>query len=82
MNQEIGDYMLTLDSTLDTIKQFPFEQREELIDILRKRQSQEWRQDTAEYYNNIINSVRAGESESLSADEAIHELHKSLSTTD
>lgn len=44
------------------------------IDILRKRQSQEWCRDTAEYFNSIKDSVRAGDFEALSAEKVINEL--------
>ncbi len=74
--------MLTLDTTLDEIKKFPFEQREELIEILQKRQSQEWRNETAEYYESIKESVHNGKLESMCASEAIGVLHELLNSAD
>jgi hypothetical protein len=74
--------MLTYDAVIDIFNQFPVNDKIELLDILKKRQSQEWRRDTAEYYNSIKDSVKAGEFESMSAEEAIKDLHNSLSTTD
>ena len=70
--------MLTFESALDVFKQFPQEEREELIEILQKRQSQEWRQETADYYKSIKEVVKNGEFESFSSSEAIDELHKLL----
>lgn len=74
--------MLTYDSVIDLFNEFSYNEKDELLEILQRRRSQEWRREVAEYYNSIKDSVRAGEFESMSADEAINELHAFLNEKD
>ena len=40
--------MVTLDFALEAVMQLPQEEREDLLEILKKRQCHDWRKDTEE----------------------------------
>lgn len=67
--------MVTLDFALDTVMQLPQVEREDLLEVLKKRQSQEWRKDTALYYQELKESISNGDLKPVTAKEAIAELH-------
>jgi len=68
--------MLAFDSVIDSVMAFDFDDRNEIIEILNNRQSQEWRRDTAEYYRDLKANISAETSAPMSANEAIKELHR------
>jgi hypothetical protein len=68
--------MITLDQALDVVMQLEYEQKELLLDILRKRQIEERREEEA------IRAFQAGELKTETADELLNRLHASLETTD
>lgn len=72
--------MVTLDFALDTVMQLPQVEREDLIEILKKRQSQEWRKEIAEYYHDLKKEINSGSLKPISAAEAITELHNFVNT--
>jgi hypothetical protein len=74
--------MVTLDFALETAMQLPPVEREDLIEILKKRQSQEWRKETAVYYQDFKIQIVAENIQPLSADEALTELHNYLENPD
>ncbi len=74
--------MMTLNSALDTVMQLEPEERNDLIEILQKRQSQEWRKGTADYYYDLKQAFTDGKVKPLSVNEALDELHNYLNTPD
>ncbi len=74
--------MVTFDYALDTVMQLPQEEQENLIEIVKKRLSDEWRKETANYYQEIKQSIVIGDLKPISAKEAIEELHSCLTTSD
>ncbi len=70
--------MVTFEFALDTVMQLPQFEREDLIEIIRKRQIEQWRQETANYYNELKEEIKKGNLKSMTADEAIKELHDYL----
>jgi hypothetical protein len=74
--------MVTFDFALETAMQLPPVERVDLIEILKKRQSQEWRKDTAVYYQDFKKQIVSENIIPLSANEAINELHNYLDSSD
>ncbi len=70
--------MSNFDLALDSVMKLNLEEREELIFILNKRNSEEWRKSTAEYSKKLKQNLLDGKLKSYSADEAINKLHKLL----
>ena len=70
--------MNSLDFALDTAMQLSQNEREELINILQKRQSLEWRKETAEYYHELKRNINKGDLKPQSIAESINELHNYL----
>lgn len=68
--------MVTLDFALETVMQLPIEEREDLLEILKKRQSHDWRKETADYYYELKKEINDGKIKSVSVDEALKELHE------
>jgi hypothetical protein len=69
---------VTLDQAINTATQLPPDQQEMLIDILRKRQIENRRQEIMADANNSIAAFREGQFKVQSAEEAIVELHRTL----
>jgi hypothetical protein len=67
--------MVTFDFALDTVMQLPKVDRENLIEIINKRRSQDWRKETAEYYHDLKYEIDIENIKPISADEAINDLH-------
>jgi hypothetical protein len=74
--------MITLDHALDVAMQLSYEQRQMLIDILSKRQTEERREELAENAREAVKSFHAGELKTESADELIKRLHASVREED
>ncbi len=74
--------MVTFDYALDTVMQLPQEEQENLIEIVKKRLSDEWRKETANYYHDIKLSIANGDLKPTMAKEAIEELHSCLTISD
>ena len=74
--------MITLDQALDVIMQLEYEQKEMLLEILRKRQIEDRREEIAQNAREAINAFQAGELKTETADELINRLHASLETVD
>ncbi len=74
--------MVTFDYALDTVMQLPQEEQENLIEIVKKRLSDEWRKETANYHQEVRQSIDNGDLKPISAKEAIEELHDCLSVSD
>jgi hypothetical protein len=74
--------MITLDQALDVVMQLEYEEKEMLLDILRKRQIEERREEIAQNAQEAIHAFQAGELKTENADELINRLHASLETTD
>jgi hypothetical protein len=68
--------MTTFNDTLNSIMELSFQERNEIIDIVRKRQSQEWRIETAEYFHTLRNEVLNGDLVAMDIEEAIEELNR------
>jgi hypothetical protein len=67
--------MVTLDFALETVMQLPQIERDYLIEILKKRQSQEWRKETAEYYHDIRKDIYNDTLKPMSVQDVIADLH-------
>jgi hypothetical protein len=74
--------MITLDQALDIIMQLEYEQKEMLLDILRKRQIEERREEIAQNAEEAIRAFQAGELKTETAEDLINRLHASLETID
>ena len=74
--------MITLDQALDVVMQLEYEQKEFLLNILRKRQIEERREEIAQNARDAIHAFQASELKTETADELINRLHASLETTD
>ncbi|MBM2813474.1 MAG: hypothetical protein HW421_236 [Ignavibacteria bacterium] len=74
--------MVTFDFALDTVMQLPQVEREELIEILKKRQSQEWRKDTADYYQELKEVLKSGNITPVAVNDALMELHNYVNSPD
>jgi hypothetical protein len=72
--------MITLDQALDIIMQLEYEQKEMLLDILRKRQIEERREEIAQNAEEAIRAFQAGELKTETAEDLINRLHASLET--
>lgn len=70
--------MTTLDKTLDAAMQLPPEQREMLVEILRKRQIEERRKEIAENARAAQEELKAGKLQSRPIEEIIQELNASV----
>jgi hypothetical protein len=66
--------MVSLDMVLDTVMELPFEERENLMDIVKKRQSELWREATAEYYNSLKDDLAKGKLKPQSIKDVVREL--------
>jgi len=71
-----------MEFALDTVMQLPQVERDDLIEILKKRQSQEWRKETADYYNELKKELEAGYYTPVDVKTAIAELHEYSEQTD
>jgi hypothetical protein len=69
--------MITLDEALDVVMQLEYEQKELLLDILRKRQIEERREEIAQNAQEAIQAFQAGELKTETADELTNRLHTS-----
>ncbi len=69
---------VTLDQALETAMQLDADQREMLVDILRRRQIEAERQRIAAEARAALAAFRAGEMPAQDADEVIRELGASL----
>jgi hypothetical protein len=74
--------MVTFDFVLDTVMQLPQEEQEDLIKILKKRKSHEWRRETAAYYNELKEEIDFGNIKSVSIKDAIADLHNYVNVKD
>jgi len=74
--------MVIFDFALDTVMQLPQVERDDLIEILKKRQSQNWRVETAKYYKELIKDIDNGKLKPVSAKEAIADLHNFVNSPD
>jgi len=71
--------MITLDKVLDKAMELTPSERDALIEILQKRRIQERRKEIANEIREARESYKNGKLKSLTAEEAIKELHSSLS---
>lgn len=74
--------MITLDQALDVVMQLEYEQKEMLLDILRKRQIEERREEIAQNAQEAIRAFQAGELKTETVEDLINRLHVSLETID
>lgn len=65
----------TLDYALDVVMQLSLEQREMLIDIVRRRDIEGRRQEIAREAREALEALRRGELKPMSVEEMIQELH-------
>lgn len=70
--------MVTLDQAIDAAMRLPYEQREMLLDILRKRQTEARRERMAQDAQTSLNAFQAGELVAQTAAEIIAELQRTL----
>jgi hypothetical protein len=68
--------MVTFDFALDTIMQLSEVEREDLIEIVRKRKTEAWRKETAIYYNQLKEEIEIGLIKPVDAVDAVSELHE------
>jgi hypothetical protein len=74
--------MVSIDQALDVVMQLPAEERSYVLEILHKRQTQNWREETYDYYKEFIKGFEKNDPIRLSASEAIKELHEYINTPD
>lgn len=74
--------MNTLDSTLDAAMNLPISERIRLVEILTKRIIQERRQEIVKEVKESTELYKAGKLESVTAEDAIRELHSILKEID
>lgn len=72
--------MVTLNSALETVMELPFDERSELIDLVRRRQNDEWRNEILEVYKQAKENIKNGILIPKDADEVISELHSYLNS--
>lgn len=70
--------LMTLDQALDTVMQLSYEQKEMLVDIVRKRQIEERREEIRQHADEAIRAFHAGELKTETASELISRLHASF----
>ena len=70
--------MTTVDQALDLAMQLSFEQRQMLIEILRKRQIEERREEIAAHAREAIRAFQAEELPAETIDELLARLHASV----
>ncbi|OAD22754.1 hypothetical protein THIOM_001433 [Candidatus Thiomargarita nelsonii] len=70
--------MISFDQALDTVMQLPFEQREQLIDIIRHRDNESRRREIAKEAREARADFQAGKFKPQPVQEIITELHQSL----
>jgi len=70
--------MVTFEFALDTIMSLDKNEQEDIIEIIQKRRSQEWRQETADYYRKYKKYIVDKSINPVSVEEAIDDLHKYL----
>lgn len=66
---------VTLDYALDIVMQLSSEQREMLVDIVRRREIEARREEIAREAEEAIAAFRRGELKAISVQEAIRQLH-------
>ena len=69
--------MTTLDQALDTVMHLSYEQRQTLIDILSRRQSEERREEISRNAKEAISAFHAGELKTETSDQLITRLNAS-----
>lgn len=69
---------MTLDNVLDNSMELPLNEREILIDILKKRVIEERRKELSQYYNTVKKEFQDGRLTPKSAEDAIIELENYL----
>jgi hypothetical protein len=75
-------YMVSIDYALDVVMQLPEEERSYLLDVLQKRQAQNWRIDTVKDYQSFLKEIDKDNIKQMSAKKAIQELHEYLDSPD
>ncbi len=70
--------MVTFEFALDTLMKLPYEEQEDVINIVKKRRSQEWRTDTAKYYIESKKLLKNGLLKPVTVEEVIIDLHHYL----
>jgi ABC-type Fe3+-citrate transport system substrate-binding protein len=73
---------ITLDQAIDTVMQLSFEQREMLIEIIRRRDIENRRKEIAKEAQESMAAFHAGELKPQPSGEVITELRKSLVKAD
>jgi hypothetical protein len=74
--------MPTLDQALEVVMQLDDDQKEMLIEIVRKRQVEARRDEIAQYAREAMRAFHAGELRTETAEELINRLHASLDAAD
>jgi len=70
--------MVTLDQALDTVMQLSNEEREMLIEILRRRRIEEQREEIAASAHEAIEAFHAGKLKAETVEELLLRLHASV----
>ncbi|HET6401286.1 MAG TPA: hypothetical protein VFH95_07795 [Candidatus Kapabacteria bacterium] len=73
---------ITLDQALDAVMLLPFDQRNALLEILKRRQREERVEKWAREAEETLAAYRRGEIKAQSVDEIIEELHRNLEEDD
>ena len=74
--------MITLDQALDTVMQLPYDQRETLLELVRKREIEQRREEIAVNICEAKEDFYAGKLKAFSANELITDLNNSQSQND
>ena len=74
--------METLEQVLDSVMKLDSEQREILVEVMQKRQIEEWRRETAASASEAIRAFHKGELKVQSAEEAISHLRADYNEDD
>ncbi len=79
---EAQTQQVTFGKVLDDAMKLSSEERQMLVDILRQRANERWRDELANYAQQVKEDIRAGKYTARTADEVIRDLEKSLDETD
>jgi hypothetical protein len=74
--------LVTLDQALDAVMLLPFDQRNVLLEIVRRRQRDERTEKWVREAEETLAAYHRGEIKAQSVDEIIEELHRSLEEDD
>ncbi len=74
--------VITFGKVLEDAMKLSSKEREMLVDILKRRENEAWRDELAEYVKEVDAEIKAGKYKARDAEEVIRDLEKSLDEPD